>query len=380
MKLMFCIQGIFNSGGMERVLINRVNYFIEKYQYECIIVTTDQKKRNTFFELNNKTIYEDLEINYSDNNGNFIKRVIKYLEKQKKHKKKLQELVNLYKPDIIVSLGDNDKYIIPNLKGHHKSILEHHFEKKARLRENRGILYKIKEYIFLIKEKQLLYKYNEFLVLTEEDKKQWGNKKVKKIENPLTFYDERSASLTNKKVIVIGRLTYQKGYDFLLKIWKRVIEEYPEWILNIYGDGEEKEKIENFIKVNRLEQNIFLRGKEKNIQEKYLESSIYLMTSRYEGMPMVLLEAMSCGLPIVSFDCPCGPKDLIMNNQNGFICKFGDIDSMVNKIILLIENEEKRKQFGKNSKICSREYLEDKVMKKWKNLLESLVVKDIRGE
>lgn len=373
MRIMFCIQGVFNSGGMERVLINRVNYFIEKFKYECIIITVDQKKRESFFKINNSAICEDLEINYCDNIGNFPRRVKNYLKKQREHKKKLKEVIEKYKPAIIVSMGDTDKYILPIIKGDAKIILEHHFEKYFIFKEPRNFLYKLKDFIFFKKEERLLKKYDEFLVLTEEDKKQYKNNKIKVINNPLSFYPKKISRLENKRVISIGRLVSQKGYDLLIEIWKKVALKYPDWILDIYGEGDLRKDLQEKINKYKLGNKIFLKGKEKNIQEKYLESSIYVMSSRYEGFGMVLVEAQACGLPIVSFDCPCGPKDIVTDGEDGFLCKFGNIDEMTDKIIYLIENEEKRKEFGKKARENSLRFSEEIIMKQWKELFKNLI-------
>lgn len=379
MKIMFCIRGIFNLGGMERVLIKRVNYLKKNWENDCIIITTEQDNKKNFYKLDNGIIHEDLGINYFFNKGNILKRTIVYLKKQREHKKKLKNVIKKYNPDIIVSMGDDDKYILPIIKGDMKIILEHHFEKYYLLKESKNLLYKVKNYIFLKREEKLLNKYDEFLVLTEEDKKQYGNNKIKVINNPLTFYPKETSNLKNKKAISVGRLENQKGYDLLIEIWKKVVERYPNWTLDIYGEGQLRKELQEKINNYKLKNHIFLRGREKNIQERYLESSIYVMSSRYEGFGMVLIEAQACGLPIISFDCPCGPKEIVTDGEDGFLCKFGDIDDMANKIIYLIENENERKNFGKKARENSLRFSEDKIMNQWKELFENLLKKNGRN-
>ncbi len=145
--------------------------------------------------------------------------------------------------------------------------------------------------------------------------------------------------------------------------------------MEIYGNGTEKEKLQEKINNLGLEKSFLLKGVTENIKEKYLASSIYVMSSRYEGMPMVLLEAMAHGLPIVSFECPCGPKDIIKDNEDGYLVSFGNVEQMAKKIEELIINKEKRKFFGKNARKNVERFSQDKIMEKWKKLFEKMKLK-----
>lgn len=377
MKIIFCIRGTFNSGGMEKVLSQKTNYFYEKLGYECLIVTTDQKKRKDFFYFNENIKKIDLDINYEENKGSFLKKTIFFIIKQSTHKKRLKKIILKEKPNIIISMGDEEKLFLPSIKNKTKIILEHHFFKGFKILESekKSFLYKVRAKILSRLEEKLIRKYDEFLVLTQEDKKYYNDVRVKVINNALVDYPKNIANLEAKKIISVGRLEYQKGFDILIEVWKKIAKKYPDWSLDIYGDGELWKELQKKIDEYNLSNSIFLKGREKSIQNKYLESSIYVMTSRYEGFGMVLVEAQAAGLPIVSFDCPCGPKDIITNGEDGFLCKFGDIYEMYNRISYLIENEDVRKVMGKKARENSLRFNEEKVMKKWKNLLENLVQK-----
>lgn len=372
-KVVFCINNIYGIGGMERVLLDRIKELKDKKKYKIYIVITENK-RDTYFkyEFLKSVEIKNLEINYYDlRKLSLLKRMIITKIKGLKHQKKLKLYLEKIQPDVVVALGTEEKYILPKVKGKYKIILEHHFEKNYLKRKKGGVFYKFLVKYLEIKEKKLLEEFDEFLVLTNEDKEQWKSSKIKVIPNYCTIDTKQVSELKNKKVIAVGRLEYQKGFDILIDLWKKVNEIRNDWILEIYGEGNERKKLENKIKEYRLEDKILLKGIEENIGSKYLENSIYIMTSRFEGMPMVLLEAQSYGLPIVSFDCPCGPRDIITNGKDGYIINFGNIEEMVNKILKLIENYDLRKDFSKNAIKNVDKYSKDKIIKKWENLLDN---------
>ena len=246
-------------------------------------------------------------------------------------------------------------------------------EKDYKIEDKKNFIYRLKAKIETYLEDKISNKYDLFVVLTNEDKIKWKNSKVEVIPNFLEKYPTKISELKNKKIISVGRLDYQKGFDLLIDVFEKVTRVHPEWKLEIYGEGEEKEKLNEKIKNKNLDGNIKLNGVTIEIGKKYIEASIYVMSSRYEGFGMVLLEAQAYGLPIVSFNCPCGPKDIITANKNGFLCNFGNIDDMAEKIIYLIDNIEIRKNFGKKARENSLEYSEEKIMEKWENLLQVLI-------
>lgn len=373
MKLFYFRNEMYMSGGIGRVLTERVNYFVEKYNYDIYIIILNQNNNKFYYHLNNKVKIINLNINFDLKAQNTLLNMIYRIYKNKIYKNKVKKLIQKYQPDFLISMGELDTFFIPSLKDKHlKIIREYHFNKGHRLfKKNSNLIIKAKNFFMTKYEEYILKKYDKIVILTNEDKKDWNkNYNVSVIHNPLTFNFQKVSKLENKKIISVGRLEEQKGYDILIDVWNIVSKKYPNWILEIYGDGSEKEKLQN--KINRfgLEKSFLLKGAVKNIQEKYLESSIYVMSSRYEGFGMVLIEAMACGLPVISFDCKCGPKDIISNNEDGFLIENGNIKEMAKKLEELISDKLKRELFGKNAKKNVQRFSQDKIMRQWKNLFE----------
>lgn len=388
---MFCINNTIGSGGMEKVLSQRVNYFVKYCNYDITLVTTENtsseyRGKSSFYYFDSRVNIIDLGINYID----FFKESIKYsylkkkylaIKKKKQHLSKLDKVVNEIKPDILVSFGDADRHIMYKLTYKCKMILEHHFMRDMFIgkklfdgkNNDTSALKKIKIMLNSYRERKLIDKFDYFLVLTDEDKKLWGDMRIKVIPNPLTFYPSKSTECEKKKVISVGRLEKQKGFDLLIDIWKNVSLHHSDWILEIYGSGSEKNALLKKVADLKLEKSIFFKGVTKNIKNKYLESSIYIFTSRFEGFGMVITEAMACGLPVVAFDSPCGPKDIISDGEDGYVVEFGNIDEMSKRVHELIIDDEKRKNMGRKAKENVKRYSEELIMKKWKTIYETLV-------
>jgi len=374
MRIVYCIAGTYNSGGMERVLANKANFFVNQGN-EIIIVTSDQKNRVPYFQLSDAIKQIDLGINYCDTvNSNFIKKTSAYKRKQMAHERKLKELLMQLKADIVISMFDHEVSFLYKIKDGSKKIVEIHFSRFKRLQYGRsGIMglidkYRSKHDLFLVQQ------YDAFVVLTQEDKGYWGElPNITVIPNANSFVINESADLINKQAIAVGRYDFQKGFEDLINIWELVHQQEPAWKLNIYGKGELQSKFEQMIKERNLETSIQLCSPIKDIQNAYLTSSMCLLTSKYEGLPMTLLEAQACGLPLIAYACKCGPKDVIQDNVNGYLIEEGDQKGMTEKIVFLMQKEDKRKAMGVEAKRLSSNFEEEKVMQQWTSLFNKLL-------
>jgi glycosyltransferase involved in cell wall biosynthesis len=376
MKIIYCIHSTSNSGGMERVLSNKVNYLAKLENYEVLIITTDQQGKPHFYDIPSQVKCIDLGINYSHTvNEGILSKTFKSIIKYRSHKKRLKKILFEVKADVVISMFNNDVSFLYKINDGSKKVVEIHFCREFRLlAERKGILRLLDIYKTYVND-QIVEKYDSFVVLTYEDKKNWkASENIKVIYNALPSKAVKVSTLSNKNIISIGRYSYQKNFELLIDIWKQLSVKHPDWNLTIIGSGDFSQ-ISARINKYSLYDTVKILPATDSIEDFYFESSIYMMTSRYEGLPMVLVESQKFGIPIVSVDCNCGPKEIINDGVDGFLIEKGNTNDFVNKVSLLMENEKLRKSFGESAKINSLKFSEEKIMQQWISLFEEITKK-----
>lgn len=379
MKLIYCHCSLYNPGGMERVLLNKVAWLKAHTDWEIVIVTTDQKQRPTFYPFPEDVRMIDLGINYSDDNGkNVFAKITGYLRRRRQHRKALTALLKKEKADILVSLYPSESSFFPKIKDGSKKVLELHFNKFFRLQYNRNGLLGFIDRWRTKQDERLVREFDKFVVLTQEDRGYWGNMdNIEVIPNAAMLPGNEPSDVSCKRIIAVGRLDYQKGFDRLVQAWALVqkTDRYGDWRLDIFGQGEWQDMLQQMIEKAGLQNTACVNRPTTKIGDEYAHSSMLVMSSHYEGFPMVMIEAMAYGLPVVSFDYKCGPKDIIQDGVNGLLVKDGDIEGLANAMMRLMDNEEERKVMGRNARRVTETYSEEKVMKKWVDLFTSLTGK-----
>lgn len=379
MKIIYCTHSTCNPGGMERVLYNKVKYLSEHMHWDVTVVTTDQHGRPSFYPFPESVRMIDLGINYSEDNvkGAFGK-ICGYLKKRRRHRKLLEELLIKENADIVVSLYPSESSFIPDIKDGSKKVLEIHYCKFFRLQYGRkGLLGAIDRWRTW-QDERIVRRFDKFVVLTNEDRGYWGKlPNICVIPNAAMFVADRYSDVSNKRVIAVGRLDYQKGFDRLIQAWEIVYKsgKYNDWRLDIFGQGEWKEMLQGMIDERGLNSSAFINKPTKGIGREYSESAMLVMSSNYEGFPMVMIEAMACGLPVVAFDFKCGPKDIISDGENGLIIRNGDIEALAEGMMRLMEDTENRKRMSLNARKIVDTYSEKAVMDKWIGLFNNLTAK-----
>lgn len=374
MKIIYAIAATYNSGGMERVLANKANWLVRN-GYEISILTTDQKARNSFFEFDPRIRFYDLGVNYEDNNGgSFLNKLIRYPFKQWKHYRALKKLLPELKADVVVSMFCNDAAILPKIKDGSKKVLEIHFSRFKRQQYGRKGIWKLADELRSRNDINVVSDFDRFIVLTEEDKAYWGDlANIQVIPNARSFAFDKPAELNQKTVIAVGRYCYQKDLGKLINAWNIVCKNIDDWKLHLVGDGEDREILQKQIDKLGLNDKVILGRAETDMKTVYANASILALSSRYEGLPMVLLEAQAAGLPIVSFECKCGPRDVITDGVDGFLVKEGDVEALAARLMQLIQDEDLRKSMGKEAYRNSEKFSEERVMAQWEKLFKEVV-------
>ena len=381
MKITYIYTALVTKGGADRVITNKANWLAE-HGYDVMIVTDTQMGRAPVYPLSDKVKLHDLAIDFSLEYGHsLLVRAWWYFKLMHKYRMKLTELLVNRKSDVVITTLGRDLDFITQIKDGSVKIGESHiaryFSRNFHLLEQKGGINKIIAKIWRHKQERDVSRLDALVLLTKEDANSWeGVTKTFVIPNPTPFYPKESSTCESHKAICVGRLNEQKGYEYLIDAWAIVSKRYPDWILNAYGSGEIKEDLQSRIDERGISEKLILNEPTSQIIEKYLESSLYIMSSRYEGFPMVLLEAMSCGLPCVSFNCPNGAKDLIENGKNGFLVDYLNVNELAEAICLLIDKESLRRQFGQKAKEDVQKYLPDYIMMLWVDLFESICKKN----
>lgn len=363
MRIFYVTDAFAVWGGMERVLADKMNYLSECYGYDVVLVTVNQGGHSIPFSLNPQIKHIDLGVRlHQQYMYSVIKRFFINRQLEAQLKSKLNDTLLQISADLIICTKLDFVGVLNEVRGRTPLIVESHTLCKADYYERPGLLRRLHIWEY----KRQVRKANAVVALTAGDAKDWleNNKQVYVIPNVVHVNNSNKYSdYTENKIIFVGRFTKQKDFDCLLRIWSIVFARHADWTLDVYTDG----------KIDAPGASVFKPV--ANIMEKYFNSSMLLLTSLFEPFGLVLPEAMSCGLPVVAFDCPYGPADIITDGVDGFLVKNRDINEFANRVCQLIEDKDLRVRIGLAAVKSSQRYRADVVMPKWKELFESLCQK-----
>lgn len=380
MKIAYYLPSLQAPGGIERIVTFKANYFAEHFEgYDVTIITSEQMGLPPHFPLSSKVRHIDLGVSFDlPYTQSLISKILKYPFRYYRFKKRLSDTLNELQPNITISTLRRELNFIHHLKDGSIKIGEFHVSRYVYGAE---AFQHNNPFINMIKKRwsntfvKNLSKLTKVIILTHEGAKDWPElKNIAIIPNPIsTPQEERHTDIFSHRVIAVGRYAPQKGFDLLISAWATVVEKHPDWLLNIYGEGSLKDKLQKQIDDLKLNNNCTLCHTVSNIADKYCMSSIFVLSSRFEGFGLVLAEAMSYGVPCISFACPHGPSDIIKNNEDGILVERENVKVLADKICYLIEHENVRIEMGCKAWKNAKQYMPENVMPQWKNLFESLI-------
>ena len=374
-RIVYCTPALYFAGGMERVLTMKANYFAEHFGYDVTIILTDGKEKPIFYPLSDKVKVINLDIGFEELwTCSFLKKIFFYLKKQHLYKKLLNRELMRIRPDITVSMLRREINFINDIQDGSKKIGEIHIN-RANFRnfEGNNALKNLFSKFWMNSLLSKLQRLDRFVVLTEKDKEAWVElKNVCVIPNPLSFTSTRRSTLSEKRIIAVGRYCHEKGYDLLLKAWVIVQNRTTDWRLEIFGEGDRTQYEEMVDTLNLDRHRCILNGRSSKIQDEFLNSSLSVCSSKFEGFGLVITEAMACGLPVVSFDCPWGPRAIISDGEDGMLVENGNVDKLAEAIVLMIQDPEQRKAMADKAIENVQRFRIDQIAGQWKSLFESL--------
>lgn len=371
MRLLYITDALAIFGGLERVLTQKVNWLAD-HGYDVCVLTANQGNHPFCFSLHPKVRFEDLGIFfYKQYSSPIWKRLYVRHELNRKFRQSVRDKIRVFTPDIIICTKLEYVRNIIRVKGDIPFIFESHSSCLCELYEGDGFPRRLVMWF----AKLSIKKANAIVALTNGDAIEWRKytSKVYVITNVVHLNDTGTyGSSSSKSAIFVGRFSIQKDIDSLLRIWSTVHKCHPDWWLHVYGDYCDFNMNNGF---PYKDKNIVIHTPSSNIFEEYIKCSMLLLTSRYEPFGLVLPEAMSCGLPVVAFDCPYGPADIITDGVDGFLIRNRNIDDYVNKVCSLIENEKIRCEMGRAGVISSQRYRASAIMPEWIKLFKQLCKK-----
>lgn len=358
-KICIIADQIYKSGGIERVLSHRINHWI-KDGYEVHLITSENEGRSPYF-------FYDLRLVRHDLAGGFDKSISLLsslnLKLAYRYFFKLRAAIKNINPDVIVMTNYNyDYYFLPLIAAGTHCIKEYH----SSFSQKTNAIDRLKKYytkfydthVFLSKEEAHLHSLHDSVV----------------IPNPVVMSDDSPCELTKRRKVIMtaGRIVAIKGFERLLASWSAIASKYPDWRLEIYGDGEHTyiQSLQALIEHHDMAANTAIYPSSPDIISKMLDSRIYAMSSLSECFPMVLLEAMQSRMAIVAFDCPTGPRNILKNNKTGILVENHHISDFSRSLEKLMTRTDLAQTLANNGCLEVRQYDAKAVMKKWNTLID----------
>ena len=368
MKIVYLTDQVYLHGGVEKVLSQKANYFAEVLGNEVTIITQKQQNKKPIYNFSDKIKFIDLNVNYEIAKSYFHPTNLKKLPQ---HFSSLKNILQEVKPDVIISCCiAPDFYFIPYLVKKIPKIKEYHSSRYFYTADRSSLKAKLLHQLTLSTEK----KYHQLVVLNESEREFYNSENISVISNPAEICGRR-ANITSKKIMAAGRISSVKNFRDLIESFSRISAKFPDWQLHFFGEDYvgTQQKLEKQISDCGLQNQIKFKGISADLKKEMQNYSIYAMTSETECFPMVLLESLSVGLPVISYDSPTGPKHILTHNEDSFLVPYKNLDIFTEKLKFLMENDDLRSSMGVQGIKNVKRFSIDKVLQKWTDLFNSTI-------
>lgn len=354
-KIAFVVYNISDWGGLNQVVVNVANELAKKYEIHIISLFLNDEIRYSFAA--------GVKVLSLSNESKRLSVMRKEL------KKPLKEYVNDNNIDAVFLEGDYPGFIGSTLR----------FTSKAKLvfHEHGSLMsqWERKDIVFIRFLSSFLT--NKTITLTERNRRDYIKKfkysknKIVTIPNWIDLKNKyKDYDMDSRKILAVGRLNYEKGFDTLIKIWSNLAEQFPEWSIDLYGDGPEKGKLKQLVIKENIDSSFHFMGWQNNLEKIFQDYAFFVMPSLREGFPLILLEVQEAKLPIISFDILTGPREIVTDSVNGYLVKPNDLEGFQNKMKILMTSGQKRLELSNNSDITINNFSKELITSKWIELIE----------
>lgn len=381
MKILFLIDKMQNYAGIERIISCKMNYIAVHTSYNVFLTTYEQQSQEFPFQLNDKISYQPINVPMPLRNKMTLKDWLKaHIQARSHFKTQFNSLLNKVQPDIVIctvySFQVLDIIIDVCYKKRIKTIMESHTKGEtvtmAHKFKYNSHLYKLA----LLWDHHIMKRLRHcscVVTLTKQDVTFWQRyaMRIEVIPNMLTITPKKVLDYGSKRVITAGRYMSEKGFDRLLEAWYHIDSKFHDWQLYIFGNGD-RQAYQAIVDKYEMNDRVHLMTATTDISVEFSKSSIYVMSSRYEGFGLVLAEAMICGLPCIAFDCPYGPREIIKDGEDGFLVKDGNIPELTQRIEFLMSKEQLRQVMGQQAIQNIARYQPESIMPQWFQIYKNL--------
>ena len=385
MKIICIIKSLALTAGLERVITDKINWLADQ-GYEVTLLTYEQGLHPLSFPLHPNVYICDLDTPFFRLGAfSLFRRFFKYLNLKSVFGKRLKSIVESIHPDLVITTTYSLKVLdeIVTVCKPSRLIIESHESCFSVIKEydyQSNPFLRIIAKLYDLHYYRNINKFDRLVSLTEGDANEWRkhiSSDIEIIPNPLTYYPLTLGDESVDRplrIISAGRLEEVKGFDMLIDAFSLISDKCPEWRVDIFGQGSCENKLRMQIIYKGLEDRIFINPPTAKIFEEYCQSDIYVLSSRHEGMGMALIEAMSCNIPCIAFDCKYGPAEIISDKETGLLVEDGNVRELAKTMLWLIDHKEERQRIGNAARESVKKFRKDIIMQKWVELFERLCI------